>query len=114
MSFVDSEVQSSAQPPAKQTAGQIEKETVPFWHSFIQEVKNPSIINSVNRDNPVKSRILPFFWIPAFAGMTIIQLISDRYNRRHTREGGYPVFKTTFCDSINRELKRKSLADSTI
>ena len=33
--------------------------------------------------------------------MTIIQLISDRYHRRHTREGGYPVFKTTFFDSIN-------------
>ena len=34
------------------------------------------------------------------AEMTIIQLISDRYNRRHTREGGYPVFKTTFYDSL--------------
>jgi hypothetical protein len=28
--------QVSAQPPAKKTAGQIEKETVPFWPSFIQ------------------------------------------------------------------------------
>ena len=54
-----------------------------------------------NIDNFVKSRIFPFFWIPAFAGMTIIQFISDRYHRRHTREGGYPVFKTTFYDSIN-------------
>jgi len=45
----------------------------------------------------------PIFWIPAFAGMTIIQLISDRYNRRHTREGGYPVFKTTFYDSFKPE-----------
>jgi hypothetical protein len=54
-------------------------------------------------DNFVKSRIFPFFWIPAFAGMTIIKLISDRYHRRHTREGGYPVFKTTFYDSINLE-----------
>ena len=26
------------------------------------------------------------YWIPAFAGMTIIQLISDRYHRRHTRQ----------------------------
>ena len=56
--------------------------------------------NSCKVDNFVKSRIFPFFWIPAFAGMTIIQLISDRYHRRHTREGGYPVFKTIFYDSI--------------
>jgi hypothetical protein len=49
---------------------------------------------------------LPFFWIPAFAGMTIIQLISDRYHRRHTREGGYPVFKTTFYDSIKFDLSQ--------
>ena len=33
-----SKVQGSAQPPAKKTAGQIEKETVPFWPSFIREV----------------------------------------------------------------------------
>ena len=26
-----------------------------------------------------------FFWIPAFAGMTIMKFISDRYHRRHTR-----------------------------
>jgi hypothetical protein len=32
--------------------------------------------------------------------MTISQLISDRYNIRHAREGGYPVFKTTFYDFI--------------
>jgi 6-phosphogluconolactonase len=32
--------------------------------------------------------------------MTIIQLILDIYHIRHTREGGYPVFKTTFYDSI--------------
>ena len=30
-------------------------------------------------DGFVKSRIFPFFWIPAFAGMTIKQLISNRY-----------------------------------
>jgi hypothetical protein len=45
-----------------------------------------------------------FFWIPAFAGMTIMKFISDRYHRRHTREGGYPVFKTTFYDSILFEI----------
>ena len=38
------------------------------------------------------------------AGMTIIQLISNRYHRRHTRGGGYPVFKTTFYDSINLQF----------
>ena len=32
--------------------------------------------------------------------MTIRQLISDSYYRRHTREGGYPVFKTIFYDFI--------------
>jgi hypothetical protein len=30
--------QVSAQPPAKKTTGQIEKETVPFWPSFIRGV----------------------------------------------------------------------------
>jgi len=60
----------------------------------------------VKTDNFVKSRILPFFWIPAFAGMTIMQLISGRYHRRHTREGGYPVFKTTFYDSIKNYAKK--------
>jgi len=59
----------------------------------------------LNIDNLAKSRIFPFFWIPAFAGMTIIQLISYRYHRRHTRAGGYPVFKTTFYDSINIHSK---------
>ena len=62
----------------------------------------------VKHDNLVKSRIFPFFWIPAFAGMTIIQLISDIYNRRHTREGGYPVFKTTFYDSLKHRLDSQS------
>ncbi len=33
--------------------------------------------------------------------MTIRQLISDRYHRCLAREGGYPVFQTTFCDFIN-------------
>jgi hypothetical protein len=41
------------------------------------------------------------------AGMTIIQLISGRYHRRHTREGGYPVFKTTFYDSIELASKKE-------
>jgi hypothetical protein len=35
--------------------------------------------------------------------MTISQLILDRYNRRHTREGGYPGTKTTFYEFINIE-----------
>jgi len=39
--------------------------------------------------------------------MTTMQLISDRYHRRHTREGGYPVFKTTFYDSINIERQSR-------
>ena len=64
------------------------------------EVKSQNLCTS-SFDNLVKSRIFPFFWIPAFAGMTIIQLISNRYHRRHTREGGYPVLKTTFYDSIS-------------
>ena len=34
-----SEVLVSAQTPAKKTAGQIEKETIPFWRSFIQGVR---------------------------------------------------------------------------
>jgi hypothetical protein len=33
--------------------------------------------------------------------MTINQLISIRYKNRLTREGGYPVFETTFYDFIN-------------
>ena len=32
--------QVSAQPPAKKTAGQIKKETVPFWRSFIRGVRS--------------------------------------------------------------------------
>jgi hypothetical protein len=51
-------------------------------------------------DGFAKSRISPFIWIPACAGMTISELISDRYHGRHTREGGYPVFTTTFYDFI--------------
>ena len=34
--------------------------------------------------------------------MTIKQLISDRYHRRHTRGGGYPVAEMTFYDFINQ------------
>ena len=44
---------------------------------------------------------MPFNWFPAFAGMTIKQLISVRYNRRHTREGGYPDVKMTFYEIVN-------------
>ena len=51
-------------------------------------------------DGFVKSRILPFNWILAFAGMTISKYIPDRYDRRHTREGGYPGAKMTFYDFI--------------
>ncbi len=54
-----------------------------------------------NVDGIVKSRILPFFWIPACAGMTISYLILDRYRSCHTREGGYPAVKMTFYDFIN-------------
>jgi len=53
-----------------------------------------------NRHGVVKSRISSFNWIPAFAGMTIKQLISTRYDSRHTREGGYPDVKITFCEII--------------
>jgi len=48
----------------------------------------------------------PIFWIPACAGKTINNLISDRYHRRHAREGGYPVFKTTFYGFIQRIFKK--------
>jgi hypothetical protein len=51
-------------------------------------------------DGFVKSRIIPFIWIPVFAGMTIKLLISSVYAIRHTREGGYPVSKMTFYDFI--------------
>ena len=54
-------------------------------------------------DELVKSRILPFIWIPAYVGMTIKNLISSRYNSRHTREGGYPGVKMTFYDFMNTE-----------
>jgi len=33
--------------------------------------------------------------------MTISQLISNRYHRRYTREGGYPVVRTTFYEIVN-------------
>jgi hypothetical protein len=45
---------------------------------------------------------MPFFWIPAYAGMTVSGLISGKYGTRHTREGGYPVVKLTFYDFIKR------------
>jgi hypothetical protein len=54
-----------------------------------------------NIDGFVKSRIFPFIWIPAYAGMTIKQLISIRYTIRHTRECGYPDVKKTFYEFIN-------------
>ena len=57
-------------------------------------------------DGLVKSLIFPFSGFPP-AGMTIRHLISDRYYRRHTREGGYPVFKKTFCDIIIHGLLSK-------
>jgi hypothetical protein len=38
--------------------------------------------------------------------MTIRKLISDRYHRRHAREGGYPVFKTTIYDFIKVDQKK--------
>ena len=47
-----------------------------------------------------KKSDIPIFWIPACAGMTISQIVSDRYHIRHTREGGYPIFKKTFYDFI--------------
>jgi len=49
-------------------------------------------------DGFVKSRIFPFIWIPAYAGMTIKHLISIRYTIRHTRECGYPDVKKTFYE----------------
>ena len=51
-------------------------------------------------DGFVKSRIFPFIWIPAYAGMTIKHLISIRYTIRHTRECGYPEVKKTFYEFI--------------
>jgi len=32
--------------------------------------------------------------------MTIRQLLSGSYYRRHTRGGGYPIFMTTFCETV--------------
>jgi hypothetical protein len=48
-----------------------------------------------------KKSNFPISWIPAYAGMTIRKLKSDRYHRRHTRAGGYPAVTTTFYDFIN-------------
>jgi hypothetical protein len=59
----------------------------------------------IKSDGFVKSPIFPFFWIPAYAGMTIKQLISSRYNIRHTREGGYPGVKMTFYEFIKSVLQ---------
>ena len=47
---------------------------------------------------------MPFFWIPAYAGMTTSGLISGKYGTRHTREGGYPDVKLTLYDFIKSEL----------
>ena len=54
-----------------------------------------------NIDGFVKSRISSFNWIPAFAGMTIKQLISVRYNSGHTRVSGYPDVKIAFYEIVN-------------
>jgi len=56
--------------------------------------------SDIKIDKLVKSRIFEFIWIPAYAGMTIKQLISSTYNTRHTREGGYPCVKMTFYEII--------------
>ena len=58
---------------------------------------------TINIDGFVKSRIIPYIWIPASAGMTIKLLISNRYKIRHTREGGYPGNKVTFYVFIKLE-----------
>ena len=47
----------------------------------------------------------PIFWIPGCAGITIRQLISDRYHRRHTRAGGHPFFKTTVYDFFSANFQ---------
>ena len=57
-------------------------------------------------DGFVKSRIFPFIWIPAYAGMTIKHLISIRYTIRHTRECGYPDVKKTFYEFMKFEHKK--------
>jgi hypothetical protein len=58
-------------------------------------------------DGFVKSRIFPFIWIPAYAGMTIKHLISIRYTIRHTRECGYPDVKKTFYEFVIFEISGK-------
>jgi hypothetical protein len=60
-------------------------------------------------DGIVKSRIYQFSWIPACAGMTKNPKIANSYKDRHTREGGYPDFRTTFYEFINLELSAISL-----
>jgi hypothetical protein len=57
-------------------------------------------IQNSKLDGIEKGWILAFFWIPASAGMTIRELISDRDKSCHTREGGYPVVKMDFYDFI--------------
>jgi hypothetical protein len=54
----------------------------------------------IKNDKLEKSPIPAFFWIPAYAGMTIKHLISSRYNIRHARESGYPGVKMTFYETI--------------
>jgi len=63
-----------------------------------------------NFDGFIKSRIIPFLDSrPSLrrgrlcARMTIRQLISDRYHRSHTREGGYPVFQKNILALLRME-----------
>ena len=62
----------------------------------------------------VKSRISPFIWITAYAGMTIKQLIWSRYANSHIREGVYPDVKMTFHEFITiRCLNNNNYANLT-
>ena len=66
-------------------------------------------IQNIKIDKLVKSPVVPLFWIPAYAGMTINHLISYRCNIRHTRESGYPGIKMTFYETIKIDHRVKLL-----
>ena len=68
---------------------------------------NQTFYETVKVDKLVKSRIVPFIWIPACAGMTLKKIISSSYAIRHTREGGYPGVKMTFYEIVKVEDLKK-------
>ena len=84
-------------PPADQCC---KNDSAKRYHQSAIQILNSKI------DELVKSRIMPFSWIPACAVMTISGLISGKFGTRHTRAGGYPDVAKTFYDFIKIDLPR--------